>query len=94
MLLLHLFQHPPHVTLISSKFFLFYCPLLLSLISLCLSAVGGHSMNERSSRSHSCIRITITGENLDKGTMINSKLYLIDLAGSERIAKTDATVRP
>jgi hypothetical protein len=50
-------------------------------------------MNERSSRSHSCIRIAITGENLDKGTMINSKLYLIDLAGSERVSKTDATVR-
>lgn len=54
-------------------------------------AVGGHSMNERSSRSHSCIRITITGENLDKGVMINAKLYLIDLAGSERVSKTDAT---
>ena len=54
-------------------------------------AVGGHSMNERSSRSHSCIRILVQGENLDKGSMINAKLYLIDLAGSERVAKTDAT---
>ena len=48
-------------------------------------------MNERSSRSHSCIRILVQGENLDKGSMINAKLYLIDLAGSERVAKTDAT---
>ena len=54
-------------------------------------AVGGHSMNERSSRSHSCIRILVQGENLDKGSMFNAKLYLIDLAGSERVAKTDAT---
>ena len=54
-------------------------------------ATGGHSMNERSSRSHSTIRISIMGENLDKGTMVNAKLYLIDLAGSERVSKTDAT---
>lgn len=30
---------------------------------------------------------------MDKGTMINAKLYLIDLAGSERVSKTDASVR-
>ena len=32
----------------------------------------------------------VKGENLMNGERTNSKLWLIDLAGSERVAKTDA----
>mmetsp|Transcript_2572 Transcript_2572/g.10769 ORF Transcript_2572/g.10769 Transcript_2572/m.10769 type:complete len:1170 (-) Transcript_2572:68-3577(-) len=54
-------------------------------------AVGGHNMNERSSRSHSIVRVRVLGRNLHTGEETRSKLHLIDLAGSERISKTDAT---
>jgi len=53
-------------------------------------AVGSHDMNEHSSRSHSIITLVCRGENLvDSGTTFG-KLHLIDLAGSERVGKTDA----
>lgn len=52
-------------------------------------------MNEASSRSHSILTLTMTGTPIDAKatglTSIKSKLHLIDLAGSERISKTDAT---
>jgi kinesin family protein C2/C3 len=54
-------------------------------------AVGAHDMNEHSSRSHSILTITVKGKNSLDGTVTNGKLNLIDLAGSERISKTDAT---
>jgi len=54
-------------------------------------AVGAHDMNEHSSRSHSILTITIQGSNSLDGTRTAGKLNLIDLAGSERISKTDAT---
>ena len=51
-------------------------------------AVGGHSMNERSSRSHSILRVLVDcGEALGHA---RAKLQLIDLAGSERLVKTNA----
>jgi kinesin family protein C2/C3 len=54
-------------------------------------AVGSHDMNEHSSRSHSIVTITARGKNkLDHATTFG-KLHLIDLAGSERVGKTDAT---
>lgn len=54
-------------------------------------AVGKHDMNEHSSRSHSIVTVTVRGQNrLDSATTFG-KLHLIDLAGSERISKTDAT---
>lgn len=54
-------------------------------------AVGSHDMNEHSSRSHSILTVTCRGINkLDNSTTFG-KLHLIDLAGSERVSKTDAT---
>ncbi|KAJ1458731.1 P-loop containing nucleoside triphosphate hydrolase protein [Pelagophyceae sp. CCMP2097] len=44
--------------------------------------VGGHDMNEHSSRSHLIISLDIAGR---------GKLNLVDLAGSERLSKTNAT---
>src|SRR5262245_1449345 len=48
-------------------------------------------MNEHSSRSHSMLTIEVEGENHMAGTKYLGKLHLIDLAGSERLAKTGAT---
>ena len=45
---------------------------------------GSHDMNERSSRSHSILTISVTGKNALAGTTSFGKLHLIDLAGSER----------
>ena len=60
--------------------------------------VASTRMNENSSRSHSCLTITIfqeKKEDLDndqvKTTKVTSKLNLVDLAGSERNKKTGAT---
>lgn len=52
-------------------------------------AVGSHDMNERSSRSHSILTIVCRGKNKINGTTVFGKLNLIDLAGSERVGKTD-----
>ena len=54
-------------------------------------AVGGHDMNEHSSRSHSIITIICKGKNRRDNSTTFGKLHLIDLAGSERISKTDAS---
>jgi len=83
-------------------------------------AVGSHDMNERSSRSHSLLTLTVTGvpkagslmharkqrsvargdgkagggggggESRSSSHSVTAKLNLIDLAGSERVSKTDA----
>ncbi|CAD6269327.1 unnamed protein product [Miscanthus lutarioriparius] len=52
--------------------------------------VGSTNANEHSSRSHCIHCVMVKGENLMNGECIKSKLWLIDLAGSERVAKTDA----
>ncbi|KAM0880082.1 hypothetical protein ACQ4PT_033826 [Festuca glaucescens] len=52
--------------------------------------VGSTNANEHSSRSHCIHCVMVKGENLMNGDRTNSKLWLIDLAGSERVAKTDA----
>uniref|UniRef100_A0A7S2BUC2 Kinesin-like protein n=1 Tax=Florenciella parvula TaxID=236787 RepID=A0A7S2BUC2_9STRA len=54
-------------------------------------AVGSHDMNEHSSRSHSIMTINLVGRNIQDAGTVRSKLHLIDLAGSERVSKTDAT---
>ncbi|GBG25436.1 Kinesin, putative [Hondaea fermentalgiana] len=54
-------------------------------------AVGAHSMNEHSSRSHLVFMLSIEGRNHITGLKTRSKLNLIDLAGSERVSKTDAS---
>ncbi|KAK4374008.1 hypothetical protein RND71_004685 [Anisodus tanguticus] len=52
-------------------------------------AVGSTNANEHSSRSHCIHCVMVKGENLLNGECTRSKLWLIDLAGSERIAKTE-----
>ncbi|PNY10999.1 kinesin-4-like protein, partial [Trifolium pratense] len=54
-------------------------------------AVGSTSMNERSSRSHSCLTVHVHGKNLISGGIIRGSMHLVDLAGSERADKTEAT---
>ncbi|KAH6819054.1 kinesin 4 [Perilla frutescens var. frutescens] len=53
-------------------------------------AVGSTSMNDRSSRSHSCVTVHVQGRNLTSGSIICGCMHLVDLAGSERADKTDA----
>jgi kinesin family protein 5 len=48
-------------------------------------------MNERSSRSHSIFILTIFQRNTKSDSTKAGKLYFIDLAGSEKVAKTMAT---
>ena len=59
-------------------------------------AVGSHDMNEHSSRSHSILTLAVKGTPLGRAkdgasSSVKAKLHLIDLAGSERVSKTDAT---
>ena len=54
-------------------------------------AVGSHDMNEHSSRSHSILTLICRGKSKRDGATTFGKLNLIDLAGSERVSKTDAT---
>ena len=51
-------------------------------------AVGKTNMNEHSSRSHLIFTINIYGKNRVNNNSFTGKLHLIDLAGSERLAKT------
>ncbi|XP_047957986.1 kinesin-like protein KIN-14I [Salvia hispanica] len=53
-------------------------------------AVGSTSMNERSSRSHSCLTVHVQGKDLTSGATLRGCMHLVDLAGSERCDKTDA----
>lgn len=46
------------------------------------------NMNDQSSRSHSIFNVSIETEDLLSGAKRRSQLYLIDLAGSEKAAKT------
>jgi kinesin family member C2/C3 len=52
--------------------------------------VGSTIANEHNSRSHCMHCVMVKGKNLVNGERTKSKLWLIDLAGSERVAKTDA----
>eukprot|EP00756_Hemistasia_phaeocysticola_P028011 Hpha_TRINITY_DN16150_c1_g6::TRINITY_DN16150_c1_g6_i2::g.3605::m.3605/K10397/KIF6_9; kinesin family member 6/9 len=53
-------------------------------------AVAQHQLNQRSSRSHCVFTIHIRSRSLmeSEGHTLQSKLHLIDLAGSERVSKT------
>ncbi|XP_051124636.1 kinesin-like protein KIN-14G [Andrographis paniculata] len=53
-------------------------------------AVGSTNMNDRSSRSHSCLTVHVQGRDLTSGTVLRGCMHLVDLAGSERADKTDA----
>ncbi|KAI3636439.1 hypothetical protein MIR68_005791 [Amoeboaphelidium protococcarum] len=53
--------------------------------------VSATNMNEQSSRSHSIFIITINQKDTATGTIKSGRLYLTDLAGSEKVGKTGAT---
>lgn len=50
--------------------------------------IAATRMNERSSRSHSLFQIQITQKNTKMDSNKFSKLYFVDLAGSEKTGKT------
>lgn len=52
---------------------------------------GKTDMNQHSSRSHLIVRVNVKRTNIMDGTEAISKLSLIDLAGSERLSRTNAT---
>ncbi|GLT56221.1 hypothetical protein SLA2020_292810 [Shorea laevis] len=54
-------------------------------------AVGATALNERSSRSHSCLTVHVQGRDLTSGTILRGCMHLVDLAGSERVDKSEAT---
>jgi kinesin family protein 5 len=53
--------------------------------------IAATRMNDRSSRSHSIFVMTIAQKDLGSGTTKTSRIYFVDLAGSEKIAKTEVT---
>ncbi|XP_054786853.1 kinesin-like protein KIN-14I [Prosopis cineraria] len=54
-------------------------------------AVGATALNDRSSRSHSCLTVHVQGTDLTSGTILRGCMHLVDLAGSERVDKSEAT---
>ncbi|GFZ07190.1 kinesin 4 [Actinidia rufa] len=52
-------------------------------------AVSATAMNDRSSRSHSCLMVHVQGRELTSGTTVRGCMHLIDLAGSERVDKSE-----
>ncbi|RWW23732.1 hypothetical protein GW17_00012013 [Ensete ventricosum] len=55
-------------------------------------AVSSTSMNDRSSRSHSCLTIHVQGRELASGVVVRGCMHLVDLAGSERVASLKAAL--
>ncbi|EPS72260.1 hypothetical protein M569_02493, partial [Genlisea aurea] len=55
-----------------------------------IRSVGSTNSNEQSSRSHCLVRVTVVGENLFNGQRTKSHLWLVDLAGCERLSRIDA----
>ena len=53
-------------------------------------SVASTSMNETSSRSHSVFQLHLEGTNSELGTDLQGVLNLCDLAGSERLARSNA----
>ncbi|KAL5795665.1 hypothetical protein ACOSQ2_000485 [Xanthoceras sorbifolium] len=54
-------------------------------------AVGATALNDRSSRSHSCLTVHVQGRDLTSGTIYRGCMHLVDLAGSERVDKSEVT---
>ncbi|CAJ2628781.1 unnamed protein product [Trifolium pratense] len=54
-------------------------------------AVGSTAMNDRSSRSHSCLTVHVQGRELSSGNGLRGCIHLVDLAGSERVDKSEVT---
>ncbi|CAN4093027.1 unnamed protein product [Withania somnifera] len=53
--------------------------------------VGATALNDRSSRSHSCLTVHVQGKDLASGTILRGCMHLVDLAGSERVNKSEVT---
>ncbi|KAI3445386.1 hypothetical protein Pfo_002051 [Paulownia fortunei] len=53
-------------------------------------AVGSTALNDRSSRSHSCLTVHVQGRDLTSGSILRGCMHLVDLAGSERADKSEA----
>ncbi|CAM0872838.1 unnamed protein product [Alopecurus aequalis] len=53
--------------------------------------VGATALNDRSSRSHSCLTVHVQGKDLTSGNIIRGCMHLVDLAGSERVDKSEVT---
>ncbi|KAL2945304.1 Kinesin-like protein KIN-14I [Bienertia sinuspersici] len=53
--------------------------------------VGATALNDRSSRSHSCLTVHVQGRDLTTGAVLRGCMHLVDLAGSERVDKSEAT---
>lgn len=53
--------------------------------------VSATALNDRSSRSHSCVTVHVQGRDLTSGAVIRGSLHLVDLAGSERVDKSEVT---
>ncbi|KAA8536783.1 hypothetical protein F0562_029261 [Nyssa sinensis] len=51
--------------------------------------VSSTAMNDRSSRSHSCVTVHVQGKDLTSGTILRGCMHLVDLAGSERVDKSE-----
>ncbi|KAF5454141.1 hypothetical protein F2P56_023828 [Juglans regia] len=54
-------------------------------------AVSATAMNDRSSRSHSCLTVHVQGRDLTSGSILRGCMHLVDLAGSERVDKSEVT---
>ncbi|XWS58129.1 hypothetical protein CRYUN_Cryun08bG0008000 [Craigia yunnanensis] len=54
-------------------------------------AVSATAMNDRSSRSHSCLTVHVQGKDLTSGNILCGSMHLVDLAGSERVDKSEVT---
>uniref|UniRef100_A0A0E0MI25 Kinesin motor domain-containing protein n=1 Tax=Oryza punctata TaxID=4537 RepID=A0A0E0MI25_ORYPU len=52
-------------------------------------AVCSTAMNDRSSRSHSCLTVHVQGRELTSRTVLRGCMHLVDLAGSERVDKSE-----
>ncbi|KAJ0736772.1 putative minus-end-directed kinesin ATPase [Helianthus annuus] len=52
-------------------------------------AVGATALNDRSSRSHSCLTVHVQGRDLTSGAVVRGCMHLVDLAGSERVDKSE-----
>ncbi|KAF4403444.1 hypothetical protein G4B88_008090 [Cannabis sativa] len=53
--------------------------------------VGATALNDRSSRSHSCLTVHVQGRDLTSGAVLRGCMHLVDLAGSERVDKSEVT---
>ncbi|KAJ8426281.1 hypothetical protein Cgig2_001030 [Carnegiea gigantea] len=54
-------------------------------------AIGATALNDRSSRSHSCLTVHVQGRDLTTGAIFRGCMHLVDLAGSERVDKSEVT---